>query len=78
MNHSVLKGPGPDINRLVSALRIKIKPRHRQLSTPDGMEGRLNKMRSTVTALFKYERIELHYPRADEARGYAERVSGNV
>ncbi len=32
-------------------------------------------MRQTVTALFKYERIELLYCRADEARGYAERVN---
>lgn len=31
-------------------------------------------MRCGVTALIKYERIELYYPRADETRGYAERV----
>lgn len=40
-----------------------------------GPEGRLKKLRATVTALVKYERVELQYPRADEARGYAERVS---
>lgn len=68
----------PDIDHLISKLRIKIRPRYRNMSSPEGMEGRLNKMRATVNALFKYERIELHYPRADEARGYAERVSRNV
>jgi large subunit ribosomal protein L17 len=66
-----------EISRLVSALRIAVAPRHKQFKNPDGPKGRLNKMRSTVTALIKYERIELLYPRADEARGYAERVSNN-
>jgi len=31
-------------------------------------------MRKTVTALVKHERIELNFHRADEARGYAERL----
>lgn len=64
-----------DVTKLVSKLRFAIKPKHRRLSTPDGPEGRLEKMRKTVTALIKYERIELNYPRADESRGYAERVN---
>ena len=63
-----------DVSKLVSKLRINIKPRHRNLKNPDGSEGRLNKLRKTVTGLIKHERIELNYNRADEARGYAERV----
>lgn len=63
-----------DLSKLVSALKIVVKPKHRLFSTPEGPAGRLKKMRATVTALVKYERIELNYPRADEARGYAERV----
>lgn len=63
-----------DISRLVSRLRIAVKPTPRKLSTPEGPAGRLRRLRATVTALVKYERIELFYNRADEARGYAERV----
>jgi len=63
-----------EIHKLVSALKISVAPRHRQFATPEGPAGRLNKMRATVTALLKYERIELLQPRADEARGYAERL----
>lgn len=63
-----------DISKLVSQLRINLGPR-KKFRNPDGPEGRLKKMRKTVTALVKHERIELNYPRADEARGYAERVS---
>jgi len=44
------------------------------MATPEGPAGRLKALRATVTALLKYERIELYYNRADEARGYAERV----
>jgi len=36
--------------------------------------GRIKTMRKTVTALVKHERIELNFRRADEARGYAERL----
>lgn len=64
-----------EVTKLMSKLRFAIKPTHRRLSNPDGPEGRLNKIRKTVTALIKYERIELKYPRCDESRGYAERVS---
>jgi large subunit ribosomal protein L17 len=68
MNHA-------EVNKLVSALKFAIKGRHRQIRNRDGPEGRLFKMRKIVTAMFKYERIEMNYNKADEARGYAERVS---
>lgn len=64
-----------DVSKLMSQLRIAIRPRHRNLKNKDGPEGRLLKLRKTVTALVKHERIELFYNRADEARGYAELVS---
>jgi large subunit ribosomal protein L17 len=63
-----------DLSKLVSALRIAVKPKPRLLSCPEGPAGRLRKLKATVTALVKYERIELNYPRAAEAQGYAERV----
>ncbi|KRT82755.1 hypothetical protein AMK59_3812, partial [Oryctes borbonicus] len=63
-----------DVSKLVSQLRIKVNPRLRKFRSPAGPEGRLNKLRKTVTALIKHERIELNYPRADEARMYAERL----
>uniref|UniRef100_A0A182M8M3 Large ribosomal subunit protein bL17m n=1 Tax=Anopheles culicifacies TaxID=139723 RepID=A0A182M8M3_9DIPT len=63
-----------EVSKLMSQLRIAIRPRHRNLKNSDGPEGRLNKLRKTVTALVKHERIELNYQRADEARGYAERL----
>ena len=59
----------------MSQLKIAVAPRYRKLRNPDGPEGRLLKLRKSVTALFKYERLEMHYNRADETRGYAERVS---
>lgn len=64
-----------EVSKLVSKLRIRISPRHKNLQNPEGPQGRLKKLRKTVTALFKYERIELNYTLADESRGYAERVS---
>lgn len=64
-----------DVSKLVSKLRIRINPRHKNLKNPAGPEGRLHKLRQTVNALFKYERLELNYTLADETRGYAERVS---
>lgn len=63
-----------DVSRLISKLRIKVAPRHRNLKNVDGPEGRLLKLRKTVTALVKHERIELNWIRADETRGYAERL----
>ncbi|KAH8297874.1 hypothetical protein KR054_012667 [Drosophila jambulina] len=63
-----------DVTKLLSQLRIAVRPNKRHLKNPDGPEGRLLKLRKTVTALVKHERIELFYNRADEARGYAELV----
>lgn len=64
-----------EVSKLVSKLRIAVPPKHRKLPNLKGPEGRLDKLRKTVTGLIKYERIELNYNRADEARQYAERVS---
>lgn len=63
-----------EVNKLMSSLKIAVKTRHRNLRNMDGPEGRMLKLRKSVTALFKYERLEMNYNRADEARGYAERV----
>lgn len=67
-----------EIAKLVPRLKYSVKPRHRNLKNLDGPLGRINKMRKTVTALFKYERLELYQPRCEEARGYAERVFKHV
>lgn len=64
-----------NVKHLVSKLNFKIGDKARRLSNPDGPAGRFKKLQKTVTALIKYERIELRYNRADEARGYVERVS---
>lgn len=64
-----------EVSKLISALKINIQPRARNLRNIDGPEGRLLKIRKTITALIKHERLELNYNRADEARAYAERVS---
>ncbi|KAG5672739.1 hypothetical protein PVAND_002840 [Polypedilum vanderplanki] len=63
-----------EVTKLMSELKVPVLPRHRNLSSPLGPEGRINKLRQTVTALVKYERIELFHNRADEARGYVERL----
>ncbi|GBP34901.1 39S ribosomal protein L17, mitochondrial [Eumeta japonica] len=63
-----------DVSKLVSKLRIKVNPQPRKLRNINGPEGRLNKLRKTVTGLIKHERIELNYNRADEARQYTERL----
>ncbi|XP_029722995.2 large ribosomal subunit protein bL17m [Aedes albopictus] len=63
-----------EVAKLMSQLKIAVRPRHRNLKNIDGPEGRLDKLRKTVTALIKHERIELNYQRADEARAYAERL----
>lgn len=63
-----------DVAKLVSKLRIRVPSQPNRLRSPQGPEGRLNKLRKTVTGLIKYERIELNYPRAHEARQYVERV----
>lgn len=61
------------VSKLVSKLRYNLKDR-RKLKNIEGPQGRHDKIRKVVTALFKYERIELKYELADESRGYAERV----
>lgn len=66
-----------EVTKLMSQLKFAIKPRHRTMKNPEGPEGRLHKLRQSVTALIKYERLEMMYNRADETRGYAERVSKN-
>ncbi|XP_059621115.1 large ribosomal subunit protein bL17m-like [Phlebotomus argentipes] len=63
-----------DVSKLVSQLKFAIRPKHRKLSCPDGPEGRMLKLRKTVTALLMNERLELNFARADESRGYAERL----
>ncbi|KAG6440992.1 39S ribosomal protein L17, mitochondrial [Manduca sexta] len=63
-----------DVSKLVSKLRIKVKAEHRNLRNPKGPEGRIDKLRKTVTGLIKFERIEVNYNRGDEARQYAERL----
>ncbi|KAL2294168.1 hypothetical protein Nmel_007891 [Mimus melanotis] len=40
--------------------------------------SRLDLLRNLVTALVRHERIETPWARADEMRGYAERVSGSA
>ncbi|KYN16188.1 39S ribosomal protein L17, mitochondrial [Trachymyrmex cornetzi] len=58
-----------NVENLVNKLRYNVKPR-RKFKNPDGPEGRLRKFQKTLTALIKYERLELNYSRADETRGY--------
>lgn len=64
-----------EVSKLVSKLRIKVPVQPRKLRSFKGPEGRIDKLRKTVTGLIKYERIELNHNRGDEARQYAERVS---
>lgn len=64
-----------EVTKLMSQLKYAVYPRYRKMRNPGGSEGRLLKLRQTVTALFKYERLEMLYTRGDETRGYAERVS---
>lgn len=61
------------LEKLVSKLRYNIKP-PRRLHNPEGPEGRIRKIQKTLTALIKYERLELNYGRADETRGYVDQV----
>ncbi|KAJ9599571.1 hypothetical protein L9F63_009945 [Diploptera punctata] len=63
-----------DVTKLMSKLKIKVNPRKRNLKNSAGSEGRLLKIRKTLTALIKHERIELNLQRADETRGYVERL----
>ncbi|XP_078034966.1 mitochondrial ribosomal protein L17 [Augochlora pura] len=63
-----------NVEKLVSRLRYNVGSKPRRLRNPDGPEGRLRKIQKTLTGLVKYERIELNYTRADETRGYVERL----
>ncbi|KAG4065701.1 hypothetical protein HA402_012379 [Bradysia odoriphaga] len=63
-----------EVTKLMSQLRVAIPRKPRRLSSPKGPEGRILKLRKTVTALLKHERIEMNYERAHEARGYVERL----
>ncbi|XP_076283925.1 mitochondrial ribosomal protein L17 [Lasioglossum baleicum] len=63
-----------NVEKLVSRLRYNVGSKPRRMRNPQGPEGRLGKIQKTLTALVKYERIELNYGRADETRGYAERL----
>lgn len=60
-------------------LRIVFRNRHRNLPKSEGLgsgpQGRINRMRKLVTALYRHERIEGPQHYLDESRGYAERVS---
>ncbi|KOX75286.1 39S ribosomal protein L17, mitochondrial [Melipona quadrifasciata] len=62
------------VEKLVSRLRYNVGSKPRKLKNVDGSEGRLRKIKKTLTAVIKYERIELNYARADETRGYVERL----
>lgn len=64
-----------DISKLMSQLKCRVNPRLRKFRTIKGPEYRLVMLRKTVTALIKHERLELNFPRAEESRMYAERVS---
>lgn len=62
-----------NVEKLVSKLKYNVRPR-RKFRTPEGPEGRLRKLQKTLTALIKYERLELNYPIADETRGYVDQA----
>lgn len=64
----------PPIKKLIPLIKCRVRYERRKLSNPEGPYGRLLKLRKTVTALVKHERLELNLNRADEARGYAERL----
>lgn len=63
-----------NVEKCFSRLKYNIRPEPRKLKNVKGPEGRIQKIKKTLTALIKYERIELNYPRADETRGYVELV----
>ncbi|XP_045605675.1 large ribosomal subunit protein bL17m [Procambarus clarkii] len=67
-----------EIRKLIPALRVAIQGKHRKFSSPKGPEGRLHMLRTSVSHLIRDERIELYYNRADETRGYAERLIGEA
>lgn len=62
-----------DVAKLMSKIRFNLSKR-RNLKSTEGPLGRHEKIKTTLTELFKHERIELNYQKGDECRGYAERV----
>lgn len=63
-----------NVEKLVSKLKHKVNQKPRKLKNVLGPEGRIKKIQKTLTAIVKYERLEMNYHRADETRGYVERV----
>jgi hypothetical protein len=61
------------------ALKFRFQPTPRKLKMTlgfgSGPEGRIMRLRQVVTAMVRFERLEMSSPRADEARGYLERVN---
>ncbi|XP_064650868.1 large ribosomal subunit protein bL17m-like [Lineus longissimus] len=59
-------------------LKFRFQPTPRKLKATlgpgSGPEGRIMRLRQVVTAMVRFERLEMSYPRADEARGYVERL----
>ncbi|GAB1603215.1 39S ribosomal protein L17, mitochondrial-like [Argonauta hians] len=59
-------------------LKFVVRARPRKMSATLGLGGgpasRIERLRRTVTAIIRYERIESYYHRLDEARGYTERL----
>jgi len=68
------RGSPYDVQKLVPKLKIAVRNTPLKFRQPEGPFGRLKLLRKTVTALIKYERLELNFPRASEARGYTERL----
>lgn len=73
--HNRKKMNQANVTNLVSKLKFNILPRHRNLRGVEGPAGRIRKIQKSLTALIKYERLEMYYNRADETRGYVDRVS---
>jgi len=64
----------PDVTHLISKLNLRVQPKKRAFSNPEGPTGRLKIMRRTVSGLIQHERLEVSYSKGDEARGYLERL----
>ncbi|XP_034177700.1 mitochondrial ribosomal protein L17 [Osmia lignaria lignaria] len=63
-----------NVEKLVSKLKHKVRQDPRKLKNVLGPEGRIKKLQKSLTAIIKYERLEMNYERADETRGYVERL----
>ncbi|XP_067123468.1 large ribosomal subunit protein bL17m [Centruroides vittatus] len=64
----------PAVKKLIPLIKCRVRYEKRKFSNPEGPYGRLLKLRDVVTAVVKHERIELNLNKADEARGYIERL----